>query len=52
MRPFRINERMIQTVMDRENCTEKVAEDILRDEYEAYADMKFEQMRDQRGEDK
>ena len=28
------------------------AEEILEDEYEAYADMKFQEQRDRRGEDK
>jgi len=52
MRPFRINERMILAVMERENCSQKVAEEILEDEYEAYADMKFQEQRDRLGEDR
>jgi hypothetical protein len=48
MRPFRINERMIVATMEKHNCTEREAEDMLRDEYEAYADQKFQEQRDER----
>jgi hypothetical protein len=42
MRPFRISEDKIVEIMEKHDCTEEEAEDILMDGYEDYAEMKFE----------